>query len=91
MSENYRSSLYSVFIFILAFSIINFYVKVAREEKKVRLEKQKLADLKNQQQQQNPATFKDPELNNEMYCRPKDPFIHLHKPSQQCYRHLKLQ
>lgn len=41
MSENYRSSLYSIFIFILAFSIINFYIKVAKEERKVRIERQK--------------------------------------------------
>lgn len=60
MSENYRSSLYSIFIFILAFSIINFYIKVAKEERKVRIERQKamqkleqpkLTDLENIDQQ----------------------------------------
>lgn len=45
MSDSGYKSLYSVFIFLLAFSIINFYAKKVREEKLFKLEHQKMKNL----------------------------------------------
>lgn len=46
MSETGYGSLYSVFVFLLAFSIINFYASKVKEEKRFRLEQIKINDLK---------------------------------------------
>jgi regulator of PEP synthase PpsR (kinase-PPPase family) len=46
MSESSLKSIYSIFIFLLAFSIINFYAKKAKEEKRFKLEQQKLREMK---------------------------------------------
>lgn len=47
MSENTGlKSLYSVFIFLLAFSIINFYARKVKEEKRWKMENQKIIDAK---------------------------------------------
>lgn len=44
MSESNYSSLYSVFVFVLAFSIINFYVTRIKEDKRIRMEILKRAE-----------------------------------------------
>lgn len=90
MSENYRSSLYSIFIFVLAFSIINYYIKVAKEDKRIRLERQKVIQMKNPQSEES-ETRRNALKIIEMSCRPEDPFIHRFKPLEQCYRHQNLQ
>lgn len=46
MTDSGYKSLYSVFIFLLAFSIINFYAKKVKEEKRFKLENLKIKDLK---------------------------------------------
>lgn len=46
MSENAYKSIYSVFIFLLAFSIINFYATKMKEERRFRIANQKAKELK---------------------------------------------
>lgn len=46
MSDSGYKSLYSVFIFLLAFSIINFYARKVKEDKRFRLEQQKMKEAR---------------------------------------------
>lgn len=46
MSDSGFKSIYSVLIFIIAFSIINFYAKKVKEEKRFKLEYAKLKEMK---------------------------------------------
>lgn len=46
MSESGYKSLYSVFIFLLAFTIINFYANKVKEEKRFKIEHQKMKEMK---------------------------------------------
>lgn len=46
MSDSGLKSLYSVFIFILAFSIITFYSKRIKEEKRFKLEAKRFNELR---------------------------------------------
>lgn len=46
MAQTSYGSLYSVFVFVLAFSIINFYVTKIKEDKRMKLEILKKAEEK---------------------------------------------
>lgn len=46
MAQSSYGSLYSVFVFLLAFSIINFYVTKIKEDKRIKLEILKRAEEK---------------------------------------------
>lgn len=46
MSDSGYKSLYSVLIFLLAFSIINFYARKIKDEKRFKLEQLKINELK---------------------------------------------
>lgn len=58
MSESGYKSLYSVFIFILAFSIINFYATKMKDERRFRIENQKIKDYKLLEQIKNDQRMK---------------------------------
>lgn len=86
-TRSYQQTFYSLLIFVIAFTIINFYIKVAKDEKRMRIDNQnshKIDHLEGTETTCEKSIYSEDEYPS---CRPEDPFIL--KPFElKCNRHL---